>query len=168
MSLLPHLQTMVHRHARAFVLCDKTLVVIVDFMGISQPHSSLLYNLQFNEGALEKSGDDLYRFSRHCDSRSFFVRFLATREFVVSIRESEIYPDYNKAVAAPRLLLTEHDVRDDHTLVTLLGEDPELLRSFSLSAGMRLTGKSRQRECEIRLAGQRVGQVFIDGKIMAP
>ena len=156
------------RHARAFVLCDKTLVVIVDFMGISQPHSSLLCNLQFNEGALEKSGDDLYRFSRHRDSRSFFVRFLATREFVVSIRESEIYPDYNKAVAAPRLLLTEHDVRDDHTLVTLLGEDPELLRSFSLSAEMRLAGKSRRRECEIRLAGQRVGQVFIDGKIMAP
>jgi hypothetical protein len=151
------------RHRRALLFFGKELTVVADFITVSRHNESLLHVLQFGEGTLENVGEQVYRFSSSRNAKSYFVGFLGTRDFLVSIRESEIYPDYNKAVPAPRIELVENDISSDHMIVTLLGDDVSILRSFRLNGEGRLVGRSASGEIEILCAAQRIDRVLVNG-----
>jgi hypothetical protein len=150
-------------HRRALLFFGTELIVIADFITVSRRNESLLHVLQFGEGTLENAGEEVYRFSSSRNAKSYFVGFLGTRGFVVSIRESEIYPDYNTAVPAPRIELVENDISSDHMIVTLLGDDLPTLRSFRLNGEGRLAGRSASGEIEVFCAAQRIDRVLVDG-----
>jgi len=151
-------------HRRALLFFGTELTVIADFIAVSRRNESLLHALQFSEGMLENVGEHEYRFSSSCNAKSYFVRFLGTRDFVVSIRESEIYPDYNKAVPAPRIELVENDISSDHMIVTLLSDDLPILRSFGMIGDDRLAGRSASGEIEILCAARHIDRVLINGR----
>jgi hypothetical protein len=151
------------RHKRMLLFIGKGLVVILDFITVSRPRESLLSAMQFNEGMLEHIEGYLFRFLHHRNERDYFIRFFGTRDFSVSIKESEIYPDYNKVVPAPKLELIEHDITNDHMIVTLLGDDCPMLRRFSMSRNGTLAGWSALGEIEILFAAHGIDRVLIDG-----
>jgi len=154
------------RHRRSVLFLDTELTVVVDFVKVARPRASLLSNLQFGEGTLERIGAHAYRFISARNSKSYYVRFMGTRDFDTAVEESEIYPDYNRAVSAPRLMLTERDLRVDQVIVTLLGTDSALLQSFNLGGDMVLKGSAAERGYEIRLAPEGIDTVFIDAKAL--
>ena len=154
------------RHRRSVLFLGAELVVVADFIKAARPRASLLSNLQFGEGTLERIGAHAYRFIAARNSKSYYVRFVGTRDFDTAVEESEIYPDYNRAVSAPRLMLTERDLRVDQTIITLLGTDSALLQSFNLGGDMVLKGSTAARRYEIRLAPEGIDTVFIDAKAL--
>jgi uncharacterized heparinase superfamily protein len=154
------------RHRRALIFLGDALTVVVDFLRVWRPNKSLLYSLQFNEGVLEDQGGRLYRFSSVSNAKDYFVRFLAVPECAIAIRDSEIYPDYNKAVPAPRLEVIEHDIRNDRVLVTLLSRDVGSLRSFEIQNQEILSGKCNTSEYEIRIGVHRVEAVLVNGRVV--
>ncbi len=151
-------------HRRALLFFGKELTVVADFITVTRHHESLLHVVQFSEGMLERVEEYTYRFTSSRDAKSYFVRFLGTRDFVVSIRESEIYPDYNKAVPAPRIELVENDIASDHMIVTLLGDDLSILRSYGMIGDDRLAGRSASGEIEIFCAARHIDRVLINGR----
>jgi hypothetical protein len=151
-------------HRRALIFFGAELTVVADFIRVSRRHESILYALQFNQGMLECVEGHIYRFASSRNAKSCFVRFLGTRDFAVSIRESEIYPDYNKAVPAPRIELIENDISSDHMIVTVLGDNVPILRSFSVNGDGRLAGRLASGEIEILCGARRIDQVLINGR----
>ncbi len=154
------------RHRRSVLFLGAELTVVADFVKVARPRASLLSNLQFGEGTLERVGAHAYRFVPACNSKSYYVRLMGTRDFDTAVEESEIYPDYNRAVSAPRLMLTERDLCADQVIVMLFGTDSALLRSFGLGGGMILKGFAAEREYEIHLAPEGIDAVSIDAKAL--
>jgi hypothetical protein len=118
------------RLRRTVLFLGDRFCIVVDDVLLDRPIESLTWNMQFGEGALTPAGADGYRFEGAAGSHR--VRFLTASEHDVRITEGAVYPDYGRAVAAPRLRYIERDVRRGHMIVTLLGPDDGLIDGFRL------------------------------------
>jgi hypothetical protein len=153
-------------HARSVLFLERGPVVVADVVTVSRPHESLLSVLQFNEGTLERIEGHSYRFFCPGSGHEYFVRLMGTRDFVVSVRESHLYPDYNKAVPAPRLELVERDITDDQVIVAILGDSYPIVRSFGMPRHDTLVGTSGSGPLEVLLSGGGIARVLVSGREM--
>jgi hypothetical protein len=116
------------RHKRAVLYFGGGLIVIVDLVRAERAVSSLLYSLQFAPGRMEELGDRCFRFSSGAEE--FFVRLDVAKAGEVEIEEGAVYPDYHRAVAAPRLRLREADLLGEERIVTVLAPERRLVEGF--------------------------------------
>ena len=155
------------RHARALVSFDAELVVIMDFIKASKPVSSLLCNLQCGEGAVREVEKGLFQFDGAHQGKSYGIKFLGTCEHDLAVEDGTIHPDYNEIVPALRIELTGRNVRGDQLILTVLGEDIGLVRSFDFINETCIAGRSPTKEYAISysMRGPRAGTVGVGGAI---
>jgi hypothetical protein len=120
--------TLACRHKRVVLFFGGRLIVIVDLIRAGRSISSLLYNLQFAPGSMETLGNRFYRFVSGVEE--FFVRIDAPKDMDVEIEKGMIYPDYHRAVPAPRLRLRETDLQGERRIITVLAPERGLIEGF--------------------------------------
>jgi len=129
-------------HKRALIFINRELTVIIDFIGITQPQSSLIYHLQFNQGNIKDLGNEMYRFKNEDFSNDVYIKFLSAATFSARVEKGEIYPDYNKIVPAPVVELRESTLTESHKIITLLSNNKVLMDNIESDGDSFITGKS--------------------------
>ena len=132
---------------RIILFFAKESSIIIDFIKITKPLTSLLYNLQFSKGSLQQLHENIFMFRNNNTDREVYIKLLGVENIPVAVETGAVFPDYNKSVPAPRIKLIEKEPDNDRMIITLLSSSQSLVESFALNDETILTGSSSSRYC---------------------
>jgi hypothetical protein len=144
-------------HARVVYFFRGRLIVIIDFIDSREKPFSFLGNLQFAPGRLDRTGECLFRFAAHDVERH--IRVAAPRDAGLEVSEADIYPDYDLALTAPRLMVTQRDARAPVWVATMIGSDRGLVEGITFDRDGYMTSSSGGVSVRLRTL---VGEMYSD------
>ena len=158
------------RIARVVYFLGERLIALFDFIDGGEKPFSFLSNLQFGTGQLEELGDGFFRFSG--EREKYHIRVLSSPGSRFEISYADIYPDYDLAVKAPRLRLTQCDITETATVTTVIGVDRELVEGIyssdngsiaSSTAGVSVNIRTRIDDMDMDKFHMEASAVFSEG-----
>ena len=177
------------RHWRGVLFCGYDLVVVADVVRCASRVPSILYNMQFGEGALESAGAGFFRFAPANGGPALAMRIFGAKAdarqgaapanaaagacvpgspLTPVVAEGIVSRDYNHLRAAPRVVWELGASSGDILILTLLSRDPKALASFAHDGLGALHGGIGDAQYAISVEAAPVGSGRPPGLLVKP